>query len=75
MDKRTLFIAGLILLVLGAAALIVPAVSVTTKEKVVDLGPIDISADKTRTFPIPTIVGLVAGLGGIALLVTSARKA
>jgi hypothetical protein len=72
MDKRTLFIAGLILLVLGAAALIVPAVSVTTKEKVVDLGPIDISADKrARRFPRSSFV---AGLGGIAPLITSARK-
>ena len=43
--KSTL-IAGIILIALGVAGLGAGYVSYTTKEKVIDLGPIDITADK-----------------------------
>jgi hypothetical protein len=39
----------------------------------VDLGPIDISRDKTHSVPLPPILGAVALIGGIVLLVTDKR--
>ena len=65
---------GLILIVLGLLGLAWGGFTYTTKEKVVDLGPIHATRDETHNVPLPPIAGAVAVIGGIALLV-SARKA
>jgi hypothetical protein len=46
----------------------------TTREKVIDIGPIHATREQTHNIPLPPIVGAVAVIGGIALLV-SGRKA
>jgi hypothetical protein len=69
--NRTL---GVILIVLGFIGVVWGGFSYTTREKVVDLGPIHASADKTHNIPLPPIVGAVALAGGVALLL-SGRKA
>ena len=65
---------GIILIVVGIIAFAYQGITYTTREKVVDLGPIQVSADKTRTFPLPPIVGAVALVGGIVLLVMGSKK-
>jgi len=65
---------GIILIVVGIIALAYQGITYTTREKVVDLGPIQVSADKTRTFPLPPIVGGIALVGGIVLLVIGNKK-
>jgi len=65
---------GIILIVVGIIAFAYQGITYTTREKVVDLGPIQVSADKTRTFPLPPIVGAVALVGGIVLLVIGSKK-
>ncbi len=42
--------------------------------KVVDIGPIQVTADKTKTLPLPPIVGGIALVGGIVLLVMGNKK-
>ena len=61
---------GMILIALGLVGLVWGGFTYTTREKVVDLGPIDISRDKTHSVPLPPIFGAVALIGGIVLLVT-----
>ena len=65
---------GIILIVVGIIALAYQGINNTTREKVVDLGPIQVSADKTRTFPLPPIVGGIALVGGIVFLVIGNKK-
>lgn len=65
---------GVILIVVGIAALAYQGITYTTTEKVVDLGPIHMTADKTRTLPLPPIVGGIALAGGIVLLVVGSKK-
>jgi len=72
MKKYTL--TGIILIVVGIIALAYQGITYTTREKVVDIGPIQVSADKTKTLPLPPIVGGVALLGGIALLVIGNKR-
>lgn len=71
--KTYTVVAG-ILIAIGIAAFIYQGISFTTREKVVDLGPLQISADKTRTIPLPPIVGAVALVGGVVLLVMGRKK-
>ena len=49
-------------------------ITYTTREKVVDLGPIQVTAEKTNTIPLPPIVGAIALVGGIVLLVMGSKK-
>jgi hypothetical protein len=67
-------VAGVVLLVLGLAALAYQGISYTSRETVVDLGPIHATADRQRTLPLPPIVGIAAVAAGVVLLVTSVRK-
>ena len=63
---------GVILIVLGLAGLAWGGFTYTTREKLVDIGPIHASVEKTHNVTLPPIAGAVALLGGIALL--SVRK-
>jgi len=67
-------IIAIILIALGIVAFAYQGITYTTREKVVDLGPIQVSADKTKTIPLPPIVGAIALVGGIVLLVAGNRK-
>jgi hypothetical protein len=71
---RPKIIIAIILIALGIAALAYQGVTYTTREKVVDLGPIQVTAEKTKTLPLPPIVGAVALVAGIVLLVTGSKK-
>ena len=65
---------GIILIVVGIIAFAYQGITYTTREKVVDLGPIQVTADKTKTLPLPPIVGGIALVGGIVLLVMGNKE-
>jgi len=71
---KTYTLTGIILIVIGVVALAYQGITYTTREKVVDIGPIQMTAEKTKTLPLPPLVGVVALVGGIALLVTGSKK-
>jgi uncharacterized membrane protein HdeD (DUF308 family) len=68
-------IAGIILIILGVIALVFGGITYTTKEKVIDLGPIEATAKKEKTIPLPPVLGAISLIGGIVLLVTSGKRA
>ena len=65
---------AIILIAVGVVAFAYQGITYTTREKVIDLGPIQVTADKTRTLPLPPIVGGVALVGGILLVVMGNKK-
>jgi hypothetical protein len=71
---KTNIIIAIILIALGIAAFAYQGITYTTREKVVDIGPIQMTADKTKTIPLPPIMGAIALVGGIVLLVVGSRK-
>ena len=62
---------GVILIVLGLVGLAWGGFTYTTREKVVDIGPIHATRDETHNVPLPPIAGALALIGGIVLLVAS----
>jgi drug/metabolite transporter (DMT)-like permease len=72
---RPAAIVGILLIIVGIAGLAFGGFSFTRKEKVLDLGPIEASADKKESLPVPPILGAIAIVGGAVLLATSARRA
>jgi uncharacterized membrane protein HdeD (DUF308 family) len=71
--KSTL-ITGVVLIVLGVVALAYQRISYTSRETVVDIGPLRATADREKTIPLPPILGILAIGGGVALVVASVRK-
>lgn len=61
-------ILGAILIVLGIAGLVYGGFSYTKREKVVDAGPIQVTADEKKHVPISPILGIVALGAGLILV-------
>lgn len=68
------FLIGIILIVVAVAAFTYQGISYTTREKVIDLGPLQVTSDKTRTLPLSPIVGGIALISGVVLLVMGQKK-
>ncbi len=71
---KPMAILGVVLIALGLAALVYQGVSYSTRETVLDLGPIHATAEREKTIPLPPIMGITAVVAGVALLVVGGRK-
>lgn len=65
---------GVILIVLGLLGLAWGGFNYTTREKVIDIGPIHATHEETHNVPIPPIAGGFALVGGIVLLVVGGKE-
>ena len=70
---KPLVIAGVLLIVIGVIALAYGGFSFTTSEKVAEIGPLKVEKEKTRSVPLPPILGGLALAGGVVLLIASRR--
>ena len=70
---KPISIAGLALVVLGLVALAYQGFTYTSRETVLDIGPIHATADRQKTVPLPPILGIAAVVGGVALLIVGSR--
>ncbi len=68
-------VVGALLILLGLIVLSVGGFSFTRREKVAEVGPIEVTAERERSVPLPPIVGGLAIAGGLLVLVASARRA
>ena len=71
---KTYTLIGFILIALGIVALAYQGISYTTRDRAVDLGPIQVTTERTRNIPLPPIVGAVAIVAGVVLLVYGRKK-
>jgi hypothetical protein len=67
-------VVGVLLILLGVAGLVYQGITYTTHEKILDIGPITATTEKTKTIPLPPVVSGVALVGGVLLLVLGARR-
>lgn len=65
---------GIVLIVLAVIAFGYQGITYTTREKVIDLGPIEATTEKKKTIPLPPIFGGVALVGGIALIFAGNKR-
>ncbi|HEX4994091.1 MAG TPA: DUF3185 domain-containing protein [Methylomirabilota bacterium] len=72
--KSGVLIIAIVLIAIGVVSLAYQGITYTTREKILDLGPIKATADKERTIPLPPILGGLALAGGVVLLVVGARR-
>jgi hypothetical protein len=64
---------AIILIVLGLVGLAWGGFTYTTRQRVLDVGPIHATREKTHAVPVPPIAGAVALLGGVVLLLGRSR--
>ncbi|MEO8682587.1 MAG: DUF3185 domain-containing protein [Vicinamibacterales bacterium] len=62
---------GILLVALGILGLAYGGLSYTRKDKIVDAGPIQITADKKESIPVSPIAGGLILVAGVALLMKS----
>jgi hypothetical protein len=65
---------GIVLIALGVLALVYQGFTYTTRETVIDLGPIHATAEREKTLPLPPILGIVAVAGGVALMMAGKKS-
>jgi uncharacterized membrane protein YidH (DUF202 family) len=65
---------GVVLIVIGLIGLVWGGISFTREEKVLDLGPLEATAERRETIPIGPVVGGIALVGGIVLLVAGRKR-
>ncbi len=71
---RVLTTVGIMLIVIGVVALAYQGITYTTREKVLDVGPVEVRKDTQKTIPLPPILGGVALAGGLVLVLVGAKR-
>ena len=71
---KTASIVGIVLVVLGVVALVYGRITYTREEKVLDIGPIEATAERRETIPLSPVLGGLSLVGGIALIIVGARR-
>jgi uncharacterized membrane protein len=65
---------GIALIILGIVAFAYQGITYTSREKIIDIGPIQATADTQKTIPLSPLLGGLAFVGGIVLVVVGAKK-
>lgn len=64
---------GVVLILLGVVALVYQGVTYTSRDTVIDIGPLHATADRQKTLPLSPVLGIAALVAGAAL-VTGVRQ-
>jgi hypothetical protein len=71
---KPISIVGVLLILFGVVALAYQGITYTTRQTVIDIGPLHATADREKTVPLPPVVGAIAVAGGVVLLIAGGRK-
>ena len=75
MRNNVLAIVGVILIAAGAMGLFYRGIPYTSRDVVIDVGPLKATAETSKTWPVPPILGGLAIAGGVMLILVGARRA
>lgn len=70
---KPISVVGVVLVVLGLVALVYQGITYTSRETVIDIGPLHATADRQKTLPLSPVVGVAALAGGVALIFAGGR--
>ncbi|MFI5375279.1 MAG: DUF3185 domain-containing protein [Candidatus Rokuibacteriota bacterium] len=71
---KPVMLVGVALIILGVVALAYQGITYTTREKIIDIGPLKASVDKEKSIPLPPIIGGLALAAGVILVIVGARR-
>jgi hypothetical protein len=71
---KPIILIGIALIVFGLIALTYHGITYTTREKVLQVGPLEATKKTEKTIPLPPILGGFALAGGIILVIMGTKK-
>ncbi len=71
---KPIVVVGIVLIVFGLAVLAYQGITYTTREKVIEVGPVEVTAEKEKTVRLPPILGAAAVGTGLVLVVVGSRR-
>ena len=74
MRINPIMLVGIALIVLGIVAFAYQGITYTSRETIIDIGPLKATADTQKTIPLPPILGGLVLVGGIVLVVVGAKQ-
>jgi uncharacterized membrane protein len=74
MGIKSITLVGIALIVLGIVAFAYQGITYTSREKVIDIGPLQANVDTKKTIPLSPLLGGLVLVGGIVLVVVGAKK-
>jgi uncharacterized membrane protein len=74
MRIKPITLVGIALILLGIVAFAYQGITYTSREKVIDIGPFQATAETQKTIPLSPVLGGLALVGEIVLVVVGAKK-
>jgi uncharacterized membrane protein len=74
MRLNPITLVGIALIVLGIVAFAYQGITYTSREKIIDIGPLQATAETQKTIPLSPVLDGLALIGGIVLVVVGAKK-
>ena len=71
---RLVTIVGIILILLGVVSLATNGFTFKSREKVLDIGPIEATTEKDKRVNLPPVLGIVALAGGIVMVIAGGKR-
>jgi uncharacterized membrane protein len=71
---KSITLVGIALILLGIVAFAYQGISYTSREKVIDVGPLQATVDTKKTIPLSPFLGGLVLVGGIVLVVVGTKK-
>jgi uncharacterized membrane protein len=73
MRSNPITLVGIALIILGIVAFAYQGITYTSREKIIDIGSIQATADTQKSIPLSPLLGGLVLVGGIALVVVGAK--
>ncbi len=71
---KLIMLIGVFLIVLGVVAFVYQGITYTSRDKIIDVGPLQATRETRKTIPLSPTVGGIALAGGIILVLMGAKK-
>jgi hypothetical protein len=71
---KPITILGIVLVIFGVFVLAFQGITYTKTEKVIDIGPIEATAEREKTIPIHPLAGGAALAAGVILVISGAKR-
>jgi uncharacterized membrane protein HdeD (DUF308 family) len=74
MLTKLMALAGVLLIAAGVFALAYQQISYTTRETVLEMGPLEATTERRRIIPLSPLIGVAAIAGGVIFIIAARKR-
>jgi hypothetical protein len=71
---KPILLVGIVLVVIGVVSFVYQGITYTTREKVLQIGPLEATKKTEKTIPLPPLLGGASLAAGIVLIIIGAKS-